>query len=40
MATPLGRGHFRVARYTADKIVLLLGETEAQPPLPCTRWRR
>jgi hypothetical protein len=36
LATPSGRGHFRVARYMADKLVLLLGETEAQTPL---RWR-
>jgi hypothetical protein len=36
MVTPSGRGHFQVAHYAAEKIVLLLGETEAQTPL---RWR-
>jgi hypothetical protein len=36
LATPSGRGHFRIARYTADALVLLMGETEAWTPLP---WR-
>jgi len=36
LATPSGRGHFTVARYTADGLVLLLGEKEAWTPLP---WR-
>ena len=36
LATPSGRGHFRVARYTADALVLQLGETQAWTPLP---WR-
>jgi hypothetical protein len=36
LATPSGRGHFTVARYTTDAIVLLLGEKEAWTPLP---WR-
>jgi hypothetical protein len=36
LATPSGRGHFTVARYTADMLVLLLGEKEAWTPLP---WR-
>jgi len=34
--TPSGRGHFTVTRYTADWLVLLLGEKEAWTPLP---WR-
>ena len=34
LATPSGQGHFRVARYTADAVVLLLGENEAWTPLP------
>jgi hypothetical protein len=34
LATPSGRGHFTVARYTADGLVLLLGEKEAWTPLP------
>lgn len=34
LATPSGRGHFSVARYTADGLVLLLGENEAWTPLP------
>lgn len=36
LSTPSGRGHFAVARYTADGLVLLLGEKEAWTPLP---WR-
>lgn len=36
LSTPSGRGHFTVARYTADGLVLLLGEKEAWTPLP---WR-
>jgi hypothetical protein len=36
LATPSGRGHFTVARYTAEGLVLLLGEKEAWTPLP---WR-
>jgi hypothetical protein len=36
LSTPSGRGTFSVARYTADKIVLLLGEKEAWTPIP---WR-
>jgi hypothetical protein len=36
LATPSGRGHFTVARYTASALVLLLGQTEARTPLP---WR-
>jgi hypothetical protein len=36
LATPSGRGHFTIARYTADGLVLLLGEKEAWTPLP---WR-
>jgi hypothetical protein len=36
LATPSGRGQFTVARYTADGLVLLLGEKEAWTPLP---WR-
>lgn len=34
LATPSGRGRFTVARYTADGLVLLLGEKEAWTPLP------
>jgi hypothetical protein len=34
LATPSGRGHFTVARYTADGLVLLLGGNEAWTPLP------
>lgn len=34
LTTPSGRGHFTVARYTADGLVLLLGEKEAWTPLP------
>jgi hypothetical protein len=34
LATPSGRGHFCVARYTTDGLVLLLGEKEAWTPLP------
>jgi hypothetical protein len=34
LATPSGRGHFRVARYTDGALVLLLGENEAWTPLP------
>jgi hypothetical protein len=34
LTTPSGRGHFCVARYTADALVLLLGENEAWTPLP------
>lgn len=34
LSTPSGRGTFSVARYTADKIVLLLGEKEAWTPIP------
>jgi hypothetical protein len=36
LVTPSGRGHFTVARYTAEGFVLLLGEKEAWTPLP---WR-
>jgi hypothetical protein len=36
LATPSGRGQFTVARYTADGLVLLLGEKQAWTPLP---WR-
>lgn len=36
LATPTGRGHFTVARYSADGLVLLLGEKQAWTPLP---WR-
>jgi hypothetical protein len=36
LPTPSGRGHFTVARYTANGLVLLLGEKEAWTPLP---WR-
>jgi hypothetical protein len=36
LATPSGRGHFTVASYTGDVLVLLLGEKEAWTPLP---WR-
>lgn len=36
LVTPSGRGHFTVARYTTDGLVLLLGEKEAWTPLP---WR-
>ena len=36
LATPTGRGHFTVARYSAHGLVLLLGEKEAWTPLP---WR-
>ena len=36
LATPSGRGQFTVAWYTADGLVLLLGEKEAWTPLP---WR-
>jgi len=34
LATPTGRGQFKVARYTAEGLVLLLGEKEAWTPLP------
>lgn len=34
LATPSGRGHFRVAQYTPDELVLLLGEQEWRTPLP------
>ena len=34
LATPSGRGHFSVARYDADVLVLLLGEKQARTPLP------
>jgi hypothetical protein len=34
LATPTGRGHFTVARYTSDRLVLLLGAKEAWAPLP------
>jgi len=34
LATPTGRGQFKVARYTTDKLVLLLGAKEAWTPLP------
>jgi hypothetical protein len=34
MATPSGRGQFRIARYTDGALVLLLGENEAWTPLP------
>ena len=34
LATPSGRGHFRVERYTQDELVLLLGEQEWRTPLP------
>ena len=34
LSTPSGRGTFSVARYPADKIVLLLGEKEAWTPIP------
>lgn len=34
LRTPSGRGRFRVARYTTDRLVLLLGEKEAWTPLP------
>ena len=36
LATPTGRGRFKVERYTSDGLVLLLGEKEAWTPLP---WR-
>jgi len=36
LATPSGRGHFKVACYGADGLILLLGEKEARTPLP---WR-
>ena len=34
LATPSGRGHFRVERYTPDQLILLLGEDEWRTPLP------
>lgn len=34
LETPTGRGHFTVARYTSDGLVLLLGAKEAWTPLP------
>lgn len=34
LATPTGRGTFRIARYSVESIVLLLGEKEAWTPLP------
>jgi hypothetical protein len=34
LATPSGRGQFTVSQYTADGLVLLLGETQAWTPLP------
>ena len=33
LATPSGRGQFKVAEYTAHQIVLLLGEKQAWTPL-------
>jgi hypothetical protein len=36
LATPSGRGHFRVERYTPDGMILLLGEKEWPTLLP---WR-
>lgn len=36
LSTPSGRGNFTVARYTADGLVLLLGQKQAWTPLP---WR-
>jgi hypothetical protein len=36
LATPTGRGRFKVARYTTEGLVLLLGTKEAWTPLP---WR-
>ena len=36
LATPTGRGHFTVARYTSEGLALLLGKKEAWTPLP---WR-
>ena len=34
LPTPTGRGQFKVARYTTEGLVLLLGAKEAQTPLP------
>ena len=34
LATPTGRGRFKVARYTPEGLVLLLGAKEARTPLP------
>jgi hypothetical protein len=34
--TPSGRGHFSIARYTSEDLVLLLGQTQATVHLP---WR-
>jgi hypothetical protein len=34
LRTPTGRGQFSVAQYTADGLVLLLGDKEAWTPLP------
>jgi hypothetical protein len=34
LATPTGRGRFKVARYTSEGLVLLLGAKEAWTPLP------
>jgi hypothetical protein len=34
LATPTGRGQFKVARYTTEGLVLLLGAKEAWTPLP------
>lgn len=36
LATPTARGGFKIARYTAEGLVLLLGTKEAWTPLP---WR-
>lgn len=36
LVTPTGRGRFKVARYTTEGLVLLLGAKEAWTPLP---WR-
>jgi hypothetical protein len=36
LATPSGRGHFTVACYGPDELVLLLGAKEARTPVP---WR-
>lgn len=34
LATPTGRGQFKVAHYTTEGLVLLLGAKEAWTPLP------
>lgn len=34
LVTPTGRGGFKIARYTSEGLVLLLGVKEAWTPLP------